>query len=486
LILLLLCCIIHLISSSPAAVPDRAGKAGKVFHCYSKTSPAELLLFSFLFSPQISIRFRDLTHGLLRLAGRSTAYTEFARKPLVPMLYLDCQAATMSECFIRDEDGLGLKVASVLNAIFNRWIIDRSCESYKPGAGRQVMPYWTKPVKILLPIDMMVPIDAVLAQVETLLPLSGRTVHILYINEECRSCENPSHTAKMYANDRWQALRHPAACVDECVRRTMDEAERLLSGRCHKVEREIVCGPPDLMIDTVLREENVDLTVLTPGSHLMRSLLYSAGSSHSRVKRGSTAIFFAPTLVKESFELRNILVHVSGSCSTEDLVLKTVELFELNRRSVDVVLLHVVDVFDTIKCISPADISSHIEKNLVRKGEKLIAEAKQHFLEAGVGKVDYALVHGKPSRELLAAAKAIPADVIIATAHERNGIKSLFQRRLLEQMIIDSPCTVTVIRELDGAWSKERFPFDSAASAVDRRGFIANYRSGWFQTRRHS
>jgi nucleotide-binding universal stress UspA family protein len=320
---------------------------------------------------------------------------------------------------------------------------------------------------------MMVPVDVVVAQLATLLPLSDRTVHILYVNEKCGSCESLSHMLKMYANDRWEALRHPATCIDECVRSKIDEAEQLLAGKCRRIEREIVCGPPGLMIDTVAREDNVDVTVLTLGSQLMRSTMFSGHASHSRLCRGPTATFLANPLTRESVELRNILVQVSCSCSAEDIVLKVVDLFQLNRKRVNVILLHVVDVLDPIKCISPANLSSHIEQNMVEKGEKLLAEVKQLFQANGVRKVAHALVHGKSTHELMVAAKAVPADVIITTAHERNGVESFFQRRLLERMIIESPCAVTVIKEHDGARSKEQCPVD--VSSKKARAFFELY-----------
>jgi nucleotide-binding universal stress UspA family protein len=295
-------------------------------------------------------------------------------------------------------------------------------------------------MKILFPIDMTHPVTEIVNQVAALLPLADRTVHLLYVNETWPAYENLLGVSGQFADD-WGKI------VDDHANKTMDEAERLLAGRCKTVTREIVSGPPALMIETVARDENCDLTVLMPGKHPMFETILLGSVSSNVVKHGPGAIFIVRPQEEYPTDLRNVLVGVDGSRNALEAMMKSVELFHLDKRDVNVVLMHAVDVADPIKYLSPVEFVVRIEQNLILEGETHLAEAKRMLVEAGVKKVDFALKQGKPASVLIETAKALPADLIIAGAEGRTAVQHFLLGSVSHRIAMHSPCAVAIIKK---------------------------------------
>ena len=118
----------------------------------------------------------------------------------------------------------------------------------------------------------------------------------------------------------------------------------------------------------------------------------------------------------------------------------------MNRRDVNVVLLHVVDVSAPIKCISPLEFIYSMEQSLVLDGESFLAESQRLLKDAGVRKVDYALKQGNPAEELFQTARALPADLIIVGAEGHTAVQHFLQGSISHRIAMESPCAVAVIK----------------------------------------
>lgn len=293
-------------------------------------------------------------------------------------------------------------------------------------------------MKILFPMDMANPVEEAIAQVSALLPLAGHSVHLLYVNEAWPAYENVLGASGQFADD-WRNI------VEDKAQSKLAEAERLLSGKCEKISREIVSGPPAMMIETVARDEHCDLTVMMPGKHPMVEQMVLGSVSGNVVKHGpGTILLVRPKL--EPAPLRNVLIGVDGSPNSKEAMLKAVEIFQLNKRDVRVLLFHAADVADPIKYISPIEFISSLEQNLIMEGETFLADAKRLLAEEGVKNTDIALKVGKPAAELIEVAKAMPADLIITGAEGRTAVQHFLLGSVSHRIAMHAPCAVAIIK----------------------------------------
>lgn len=294
-------------------------------------------------------------------------------------------------------------------------------------------------MKILFPIDMTNPVETIVEQVTNLLPTQKHTVHLLYVNEAWPSYENVLGAAGEFADD-WRNK------MTEKAQEVLGKAQSLLSGNCAEVTKEIVSGPPAMMIETVAKDESCDLTILMPGKHskLEQFLL---GSVTSKVaKHGPGTILIMRPLEQSSTALKNVLIGVDGSANAKEAMLSAVEIFELNKRDVKVLLFHAVDVADPLKFISPVEFISAVEQNLVLEGETFLADAKRLLVDAGVVNVEIALKHGKAAHEIVETAKALPADLIIVGAEGRTAVQHFLLGSVSQGIAAQAPCAVAIVK----------------------------------------
>jgi universal stress protein A len=141
------------------------------------------------------------------------------------------------------------------------------------------------------------------------------------------------------------------------------------------------------------------------------------------------------------------VVGVDGSTNAKEALLKAVELFHLDKRDVNVLLVHVVDVADPIRYVSPIEFISAIEQNLILEGETFLADAKRLLADAGVNKVDFVLRKGKPANEMIAAAKELSADLIIIGAEGRTAVQHFLLGSVSHRIAMHSPCAVAIIKK---------------------------------------
>lgn len=293
-------------------------------------------------------------------------------------------------------------------------------------------------MKILFPMDMTNPSAGIIEQVLAILPVQGRTVHLLYVNEAWPAYENLLGAQGQFADD-WRSI------VENHAEKNLSEAEKLLSGKSEKITKEIVSGPPAMMIETVARDEHCEVTVLMPGKHPMVETMLLGSVSGNVAKHGPGTILLMRPLEKAN-ELRNVLIGVDGSPNSKEALHKAVEIFQLDKRNVKVLLLHCVDVADPIKFVSPMEFISRVEQNLVLEGETYLADAKRILADAGVKNVDIALKHGKAAHEIMEVAKSLPADLIIIGAEGRTAVQHFLLGSVSNRIAMHSPCPVAIIK----------------------------------------
>lgn len=295
-------------------------------------------------------------------------------------------------------------------------------------------------MKILLPMDMANPIDKIIEQLAAILPLAGQEVHCLYVNEAWPSYENVIGTQGQFADD-WRQI------VDEKAHAKLTEAENLLAGKCAKVTKEIVSGPPAMMIETVARDEHCDITVMMPGKHPKYEEIFQGSVTANVAKHGPGMILLIRKKDKFPTTLRTVIFGVDGSSNAKDAMLRAVEVFQLNKRDVKVLLFNAADVGDPIKAISPVEFISRVEQNLILEGETYLADAKRQLADVGVTNTEFAQRKGKPADELCELARSSNADLVIVGAEGRTAVQHFLLGSVSHRIAMQAPCAVAIMKK---------------------------------------
>lgn len=294
-------------------------------------------------------------------------------------------------------------------------------------------------MKILLPLDITNPIEPLIEQMQALLPISTAELHLLYVNEAWPAYENVLGSSGQFSDD-WRNQ------VEVKAQDRLSQAASTLEGKCQKVTKEIVSGPTAMMIETVARDENCDITVMMPGRHPAVEQFLLGSVSGKVVKHGPGTILIMRPLEKNIDNLKNVLIGVDGSPNSKEAMMKAVKYFGLATRDVNVLLLHSVDVADPIKYFSPVEFISSIEQNLLMEGETYLADAKRMLTDAGVKKVDVALKEGKAAYEILSVAKSMPADLIVIGAEGRTAVQHFLLGSVSHRIAMHAPCAVAIVK----------------------------------------
>lgn len=294
-------------------------------------------------------------------------------------------------------------------------------------------------MKILFPMDMTNPVATIIDQVAAILPLANREVHLLYVNEAWPAYENLLGVQGQFADD-WRTV------LELESQKKLLEAEKLLQGKCKLVSKEIVSGPPAMMIETVARDENCEITIVMPGKHPVVEKALLGSVSSNVVKHGPGTLLILRPLQTYPSQLKNVLIGIDGSKNATEAILRAVDIFELNKKDVNVLLLNAVDVADPIKFVSPVEFISRVEQNLILEGETFLADAKRLLVDAGVKKVDIAQKQGKPAQQLVEVAKSMPADLIIAGAEGRTAVQHFLLGSVSHAIAMHAPCAVAIIK----------------------------------------
>ncbi|MBY0357633.1 MAG: universal stress protein [Candidatus Obscuribacterales bacterium] len=294
-------------------------------------------------------------------------------------------------------------------------------------------------MKILLPLDIVNPVGPIIKQLESLVPLAKNEIHLLYVNEAWPAYENVIASWGTFADD-W------ANKINSKAEGTFNEIKNELKNKCAQISSEIVSGPPAMMIETVARDEQCQMTVVAPGRHPAVEQFLLGSVSNTVVKHGPGTILICRPQTNSANKLERVLIGVDGSQNAKEAMLDAIDLFDLRTVQPKILLFHAVDIADPVKYVSPVEFISRIEQNLLLEGETFLADAKRLLADAGLKNVDVALKEGKPANELIALAKSMPADLIIAGAEGRTAIQHFLLGSVSQRVAMHAPCSVAIVK----------------------------------------
>ncbi|HEY9784089.1 MAG TPA: universal stress protein [Candidatus Obscuribacterales bacterium] len=297
----------------------------------------------------------------------------------------------------------------------------------------------SQPNRILLPIDVTHPTKDLVNHLSALIPLQGAEVLLLSVREELPSYERMLASMADFPEDIAHRFKSKAESV---LKAFQDDLEFLGA----KVKTEIVSGPAGMMIDRVARDENYNQIFLAPGSH-SRVETFLLGSTSARVVKhapGTVVVLREPP--EKAADLKHVVFGVDGSPQSRHALLEAVDGFQLKERGTAITLCHVVAVPGVLTFISPVEFVAALENNLSMEGETILAAAEKALSEKGIKNAELMLRHGDPSTELIQAAKARKAGMLVIGAQGRTAVQHFLLGSVSTRIATHAECSVAVVK----------------------------------------
>ena len=293
-------------------------------------------------------------------------------------------------------------------------------------------------LKVLFPIDIVHTHPEYLVTLKELLPLPDISLNLLYVREELPAFETTLATMADFPQD----LSHQ---IENKAKEVLAEFAAKLKPECGEVATEVVSGPPALMIESVAKEDNYDLLVISPGTH-SKVETYLLGTTTERVVKHADTSVLILRLAKGASQFKNVVIGVDGSDESIEATSRAVKLFGLDKRDVKVTVVNVVSVTGIFKYISPASFVASVEDNLMMSGEAILAQTNKLLTDCGVKKIETKLADGDPVTEILKVIADVQADLVIVGGQGRSALERFLLGGVSSRLATHAPCSTAVFK----------------------------------------
>ncbi len=293
-------------------------------------------------------------------------------------------------------------------------------------------------MKILVPLDIVHPVQPIMHQIMELVGLEKAEVLLLYVREELPSYESVMEAVGSFKDDLGFKVETKAKGV-------LEEAKNIIQNRCARVSTQVVVGPPAMMIETVSRENNVDLVAITPGHHSQMEKFLLGSVTSGVVKHCPGTILICHPRQNDG-HIKHVVMGIDGSPQSHNAVSVAPKQFRLRDINPEITLVHVVTVAEVLKLVSPVEYISQIENNLLMEGETFLAEGKRILAEQGLTKITCLLKEGDPATLITQIAADLPADLIVIGAQGRTAVQHFLLGSVSHRIAMHAPYSTAVVK----------------------------------------
>jgi universal stress protein E len=291
-------------------------------------------------------------------------------------------------------------------------------------------------LRILFPIDITDPHPEYFTQLKSLIPLKDVALVLLYVREELPAFEGMLGTMADFPDDFAHQVEVKAKTV-------LAELANNLKADCPDVTCQVVSGPATLMIETVAKDEKVDLIVMNPGSH-SKVARYLLGSTCERVVKQSAVSVLVLKSADAFKNLDNVVFGVDGSGASFAALSEAVSLLDLAKRQAKATVVNVVHVTEIFKYMSPVSFVASVEDNLMMSGETSLAQAKAQLNELGMTSVDTKIKDGEPTTEIINVVEESKAELVVVGGQGRSALEHFLVGSVSGKLAAHAKCSVFV------------------------------------------
>lgn len=294
-------------------------------------------------------------------------------------------------------------------------------------------------MKILVPVDLIQPIQPIITILNALVPLANADLKLLYVREMLPAFENVVKTSGSFPDD-WDRE------FDAKAKAVMDEAIVQLQPLCKSVTGEVTHGPAAMIIETVARDEHFEMIVLAPRQHSVADRIFSGSVTNKVVHRAAGTLLIARPGSLAGGRLANVMIGFDGSKNACEAITRSLQQFSIAENQPKVTVVHSVDLAEPYKLFGPVAFVSALEQNLLMQGETFLAQAEKILTDAGVKDIELCLIEGDPASELIKMAKDISADLVVIGARGHSTADHLMVGSVSEKVAAHAHCGVAVIK----------------------------------------
>lgn len=294
--------------------------------------------------------------------------------------------------------------------------------------------------RVLLPVDVTNPTKDLAEKLEQILPLKGVKAHLLSVREVLPSYESLLSTVADFPEDVPHTFETKA-------KKVLDTVAESLTKRGAEVSQELVSGPTAGMIEKVAKDENFTFTALTPGAHSKVELFF-LGSTTLKVAKRCPGMVLVLRNSQDTNQLDTVVFGLDGSDNAKTAMVEAIKTFKLAERGVKIVLCSIAFVPTALTFVSPVEFIAAIESNANLAAETILADGEKTACDHGVKQesIELMMRHGDPSNELLQAAKARKAGLLVIGAQGHSGVEHFFLGSVAQRAVMHAPCPVAVVR----------------------------------------
>jgi nucleotide-binding universal stress UspA family protein len=290
-------------------------------------------------------------------------------------------------------------------------------------------------MKILLPLDLIQPVEPIAAALSAYVDLANCDVKLLYVNELLPAYEN-SLRASGHFSDDWKKE------WGDTARGKLGEAEKLLQAKCKSVSVELLSGPTAMTIESVARGFGAELTVLTPRKKAVPEKMFGGSVSSKVVAHAPGTVLI---LRGDATKLSTVVVGHDGSENSKHAITTAVSQLRIKDAG-KVVLCHAVDLAEPIKLLGPLEFVGALEQNALMQGEVYLADGEKLLVAGGVKKVDLQLIEADPAEGMITMAKDSSADLVVIGAQGHSAVQHFLIGSVSHKVATHSPCSVAVVK----------------------------------------
>ena len=298
-------------------------------------------------------------------------------------------------------------------------------------------------MKILLPVDLVHPIEPTIDLMTALCDLSQHSVHLLYVRELLPAYESVIKTSGSFVDD-WEKK------LEAKAREHLSDFLQKLKPHCQSVSIEVASGTVAATIAAVAADEGHDLIVVAPGQHPLAERLLSGSVTGRLLDHSPCPILVGRPSSNATDRLANVLIGYDGSENARVAIEGAAKMFRVAGAQAKVTVVHSVDVAEPVKFLSPVEFVASIEQNLLMVGETYLATAEKILYDNNIKKVDCCLIEGDPATGLLKMAADISADLIVLGAHGHGSVADFLLGSVSHKVAMNAHCSVAVIKRQPG------------------------------------
>lgn len=293
-------------------------------------------------------------------------------------------------------------------------------------------------MKVLIPVDIAHPHEDLIEHLGWLIPLGGHNVILVYVKEVLPSYERLIAATADFPED-WTHQ------IDRKAKDFFAPLKEMLEKAGARVSTEIVSGPPERMIANIAKDENVDVTVVSPGQRSIVQKFFLGSTSNGVVRLAPGTILLLRDYGGDD-ELKHVVFGVDGTEAALHALKTAVSQFKLRERDIRATVLYAVALPPMVAMLSPAEVVVSIEKNMEMEGETIVAEALKVLSDLGIKGAEPRVVVGEPAAEIMRFGEQGNAQLIVMGAGGHSLVEQALMGSVAQRIIMHAKCSTAIVK----------------------------------------